>query len=130
MAHNNRLPYSIGIEAFKTGFDTEIVDFFVDYKDVSLLDTFTSCKLVFRDNNSLTSEALGEEVGTIEMRTDKDDGAEKNAAVVTFSDTLKKSILGDLKTRLVFVALVLEGGTGDHESFPLWHAQAEIFGVV
>lgn len=130
MAHNNQLPYSIGIEAFKTGFDTEIVDFFVDYNDVSLLDTFTSCKLVFRDNNSLTSEALGEEIGTIEIRTDKDDGTDKNAAVVTFSDTLKKSILGDLKTRLVFVALVLEGGTGAYASFPLWHAQAEIVGVV
>ena len=130
MAHNNQLPYSIGIEAFKTGFDTEIVDFFVDYDDISLLDTFTSCKLVFRDNNSLTSEDLGEEAGTIEMRTDKDDGIDKNAAVVTFSDTLKKSILGDLKTRLVFVALVLEGGTGEHASFPLWHAQAEVVGVV
>lgn len=130
MSHKNKLPYSIGIEAFKTGFDTEIVDFFVDYEDVSLLDTFTSCKLVFRDNNSLTSEALGEEIGTIEIRTDKDDGVDKNAAVVSFSDTLKKSILGDLKTRLVFVALVLEGGTGEYASFPLWHAQAEVIGVV
>ena len=130
MAHNDQLPYSIGIEAFKTGFDTEIVDFFVDYEDVSLLDTFTSCKLVFRDNNSLASEVFGEEIGTIEIRTDKDDGVDKNAAVVTFSDTMKKSILGDLKTRFVFFALVLEGGTGDNASFPLWHGQAEIIGVV
>ncbi len=129
MAHNDSIPYSLGTQAFKTGFDDEIVNFFVDFEEVSLLETFSACKLVFRVDNSLSSEALGEIIGTIEDREDPDDNVVKKAAVSIFNDELKKSILGDLKTRFVFVALVLTGGSGSDESKPLWYASAQVIGV-